>query len=442
MAKTGFWLKGAKGKLAGTTIYQQNGETVMREIVKPSNPKTTSQVLQRIIMHTIMGAYSLMKKICDHSFEGVKRGQDSMSYFMKQNVQFCREKIATMQLEGASSYEMYNFAPLGKKGFTPNQYQVAMGSLPRIDASIVNDESLLAYISGFSANTYADVIATLGLRRGDQLTFCLVSPTGNEYGQAAFHIARVILDPTNVDGTPADLSVAFVGENGKINLPSIRNEGNFYFTFNEAKQVTFGIRQGFGGLASFVIASRKGSNDQWLRSTTYVTYVEGANVAYSLGECLDLAESGSNPIYTANSQYLNNAGENTSAGAVVPVDPSVDPTAPAITGITARGTQLVSGTTRDIVFANGTQFPQEITVVVNASNADGRGIVVLDGSNAVAFNTIENGTAIMDVEVSKNKTYRVSWNDDGVYSTTAYSFSVSENPVPGGGGNEEDSDEG
>ena len=32
MAKTGFWLKGANGKLAGATIYQQNGETVMREV--------------------------------------------------------------------------------------------------------------------------------------------------------------------------------------------------------------------------------------------------------------------------------------------------------------------------------------------------------------------------------------------------------------------------
>lgn len=59
MAKTGFWLKGANGKLAGATIYKQNGETVMREVVTTSNPKTTPQLIQRIIMHTVMVAYSL-----------------------------------------------------------------------------------------------------------------------------------------------------------------------------------------------------------------------------------------------------------------------------------------------------------------------------------------------------------------------------------------------
>ena len=38
MAKTGFWLRGAKGKLAGTTLYKDptTGETIMREIVTPS----------------------------------------------------------------------------------------------------------------------------------------------------------------------------------------------------------------------------------------------------------------------------------------------------------------------------------------------------------------------------------------------------------------------
>ena len=43
MAKTGFWLKGANGKLAGATIYQSNGETIMREVVKGTDAKTTGQ---------------------------------------------------------------------------------------------------------------------------------------------------------------------------------------------------------------------------------------------------------------------------------------------------------------------------------------------------------------------------------------------------------------
>lgn len=436
MAKTGFWLKGAKGKLAGTTIYQQNGETVMREIVSPSNPKTNAQLLQRIIMHTIMGSYSLMKDIVDHSFEGLKKGQETMSYFMKQNVQFCREKIATMQQRGSTAYDMYNFAPLGMRGFTPNQYQVAMGSLPRINCNIINDDSQLGYISGFSANTYEDVIATLGLRRGDQLTFCLVSAYGADYGQCEFNFARVILDPTNADGTPADLSSAFVGANGKINLPSVRNEGNFYFDFNANKQVTFGRSFNDGGFAAFVIASRKGSDGNWLRSTTYMAYIEGANSAYNLGECLDMAKNASTSVYTANSLYLNNAG--TSEGGAVAVDPTPTPGAAAISAVTVNLSPIISGSIKYIQYPNGTQFPANATVVVNATNANGKGVAILEGSAVKKEGTIADGTCTLTVPVEKDKTYVLHWSEAEEFTPTSYSFHVTENTTPGGGGNQDE----
>lgn len=434
MAKVGFWLKGSKGKLAGATMYKQNGETVMREVVTPSNPKTTAQLVQRIVMHTIMGSYSLMKEIVDHSFEGVKKGQDTMAYFMKQNVQFCREKIATMQQAGSSAYQMYNFSPLGVKGFTPNQYQVAMGSLPPINCNIMDDTEQLAYISGFSANTYEDVIAKLGLRRGDQLTFCLVNAFGTGFGQCEFKFARVILDPTNADGTPAPLSSAFVGANGKINLPSVRNEGDFYFDFNASKQITFGYEQYSGGFGAFVIASRQGSDGNWLRSTTYMAYIEGANDSYSLGMCLDMAKNGNSAVYTANPLYLNNAGQ--SEGNTVAVDPTPTPGAASISAVTVRGDQMISGTPKSVQFANGTEFPQNVSVVVTAANANGKGVAILDGSTVKAEGTINNGTCTLTVPVEKNKTYVLNWSEDEEFVATAYSFTVSENAAPGGGGNQ------
>ena len=50
MSKVGFWLKGSTGKLAGTTLYKgANGETIQREIVSPSNPKTVGQNIQRVV---------------------------------------------------------------------------------------------------------------------------------------------------------------------------------------------------------------------------------------------------------------------------------------------------------------------------------------------------------------------------------------------------------
>ena len=124
MSKVGFWLKGSTGKLAGTTLYKgANGETIQREVVSPSNPKTQAQNIQRIVMSTVGAAYSVMKAICDHSFEGVKKGQETMSLFMSENIQKSRAAIEEMQSQGVAFLNMYSFVPVGMKhAFAPNQY--------------------------------------------------------------------------------------------------------------------------------------------------------------------------------------------------------------------------------------------------------------------------------------------------------------------------------
>ena len=255
--KTGFWLKGGKGKLAGATVYQQNGETVMREVVSPTNPKTEKQIIQRIIMHTAGQSYSKMKDICDHSFEGLKKGQDTMSYYISQNVGFIRQKVAEQQAQGVDFDAMYNFVPLGMKGFTPNQYQVSMGSLPRIDCSLRDDDEAKGFVPEFRINTYAGIIAAFGLQRGDQLTFLMIDGNNSRsFGQCNFHFCRVILDPMNADYTQASLEVPFIDENGKINLPSVRNEGNFTFAIDSTKGLSFTYNGSMTCVACAVIVSR------------------------------------------------------------------------------------------------------------------------------------------------------------------------------------------
>lgn len=94
MAETGFWLRGAKGKLAGTTLYRANGKTQQREIVSPKNPKTNAQMIQRAIMASVMRAYSHGKAIFDHSFQGVSVGMKSMQAFQKENANILRTLVA------------------------------------------------------------------------------------------------------------------------------------------------------------------------------------------------------------------------------------------------------------------------------------------------------------------------------------------------------------
>ena len=448
MAKVGFWLRSAKGKLAGATLYQQNGETVMREVnTAPSNPKTTAQTVQRIIMHTVMGAYSTLKEICDHSFEGMKKGQDTMSYFMKQNIQFAREKIAQQQSQGVMPYEMYNYAPLGKRGFTPNQYQVAMGSLPTIRVTLL-DPKFTPILSGFSANSYANVIKTLGLQRGDQLTFMTVGNADTvapAFGVYEFKYARVILDPTNADGTPASLDVPFVKEDGTINLPSVRNEGNFVFSYNAAKQIEFHFAEWTVQhcVAAACIASRQGSNGLWLRSTQYLVYAPAEGEVYSLQDCIDAAKAGvATPVYTQNSQYLNNAGTGNGTEAPISDDPGDEVNDPTITSVNVAGNSLISGSTRTVTFPSGTELPKAVTFSINVANPiAGLKAQVMNGSTMVAEADVANGAASINAQVNSGITYSVRLWDSAGEAELASGYRVTFNVASGSDDGGTNSDE-
>lgn len=302
--KVGFWLKGATGKLAGTTLYKDSstGETVGREIVTPANPKTDKQLVQRVVMHTVGSSFAKMKEIVDHSFEGFKKGRDTQSYYIQQNIMWLRQRISQAIKAGSTLEEIYGFLPLKEKGFVVNEYQVSMGSLPRVKATWGDADGVVAAIT---TNTYQAVIDALGLLRGDQLTFLVLDqPFGSTDSYIGFHYARVILDPTNADGSSAPLTTAFLTD-GAITLPSVRNEGSLTMSIDST-----GLHFSNGDntvLGVAVIVSREAGDGKWLRSTEYLAVegVEGANLQI----CIDAAKSGTTTaISMPNSVYLNNAG--------------------------------------------------------------------------------------------------------------------------------------
>ena len=408
----------------------------MREVVTPANPKTNAQLLQRIIMHTVMSSYSKMKDITDHSFEGIKKGSDSMAFYIKQNVALCREKVAQMQAAGTDPYQMGQFLPLGMRGFVSNQYQVAMGSLPSIGVNFeLGANFATPYISGFAANTYQDVIDTLGLQRGDQLTFCLIKniPNATQLGTQEFHYCRVILDPTDpATGLQASLDTPFIVE-GEINYPSIRNEGNFHFVFNASNQIKFYETENVMNEAAFVIASRKNSDDTWMRSTTFVAI--GRAEGYDLGTCLDYAKDGKTPIYSANELYLNNAG--TGNAGEIPVGGDEPSAEPQVATATVQGLSIVNGTTKNVEFPNGTEMPQNVTVAGTSINAaDGKQVAVFDGNNEVAHAAVADNAFSITANVTTGKTYKVMIEDaeGNEFLPTGFQFTVSVNPNSGGGG--------
>lgn len=367
----------ARGKVGDLVFSRVNGQQVTRaraSVVK--NPQTEKQVIQRILLNTVIQAYSRMAEICDHSFEGVQVGQKSMSRFMRENLTALRNKVADY-VAGSGTFEgVYAFAPKGLNQFTPNEWVIATGQLPQITLASVdaNDGASIAIVSAGAIPTYAEIIASLGLQRGDQLTFI-----GQELytdGRAAFKFARVILDPREDDGTQADLDTPFLAD-GIVNKPSPRNEGADISFTSAANLLTFdlGANSMFGAA---VIVSRQKADGSWLRSNTIIAL--DPDVPYALVGAMDMQEaidySYAGGIDLESERYLNNAVRGSK---ILAPTPSPEPTPPVV--LDPVLTTLSAGG-RSVLSASDSQLPPDATVNVSYAGTDlnGSSIVLIGGT--------------------------------------------------------------
>lgn len=383
MSKGNMLLGHARGKVGSLVFSRNNGKQIVRakaEVV--ANPQTDAQMIQRIFLNTIAQAYSNMSAIVDHSFEGVKKGQPSMSFFMQKNLKNLRERVSAQLAAGASREEIFSFTPIGTAILVPNNYLISKGTLPKV--AVLDDNADASMKVTLSANTYAAMLADYGLERGDQLTFMAI--TGNSADDAAVSFCRVILDPRNADGTAADLSSALVAD-GAINLPSERNEGTFVTLTYADGHLSFGFGSTYM-LASAVIVSRKANDGTWKRSTAYMTANESsAEVVYNLEYCLQMLKEGG--ISTMSNRYLNNAGTGSISSGTAPTE-MVNVTAT----VGAGGGGTVSG---------GGSVPAGRPVTLTATPNEGKIVdnwriddeIVQQGGNTYTFTPTEDTDVVV-----------------------------------------------
>ena len=363
MAKSGFWLNGAKGKLAGATIYTSDGETVMRQIKGSiKNPKTKAQMIQRVIAKTTMSQYAFMKGICDHSFQGLTAGKKCMAKFASLNNKLLRTRAKEAQDAGQTLAEVYNYIPCKSAKYVPASVIVSEGELPRIYVTIDENHEAVAIDMTGAENTYEGVATKLGLQRGDQLTFVTVEK--NEIGNYSFNVCRVILDPRNADGTAAPMSSAFEVDN-KINLPSFRNEGTLNDIMFDGDSLYVNVA-GNTITAAGVIASREEDGD-WKRSTCVLVTDETAigDDLCSLEDAVRISVEGT-PIYTDSSRYLNNAGVGGPQSEDAPESFKVSVNGGVMVDVTAGGNVPVYGDVGQIAIEN---YPSGKTLKVYSSGA-------------------------------------------------------------------------
>ncbi len=301
------------GKVGNVVYRNRGGQNIASE--KPAtvkNPRSDAQQRQRMVFATVSAAYSAMKEICDHSFEGITYGADNMAEFMRRNLSIMKSRTK-------------NFNAKGNPYIVPNPFMISRGSLPTIP---INAEKVAAYDGGGNDKGVNIVLPTMGLSSGnsatmtvqefhdnlgieigDQITFVIAYPVNNgerissglapvQY-QYSFTYARLIFAAnsgsqkllTSGQITPAALAPE---SQNATRLGTNLNEDGFLFKAEDVS-VTMDELVGVG-----IIISRRTGTD-WQRSTQMmVTNEDSVSQEYTDADML--------PSYLPTGEkYLNNA---------------------------------------------------------------------------------------------------------------------------------------
>ena len=328
------------------------------------NPKTTAQTLQRVLVKDVAMSYTMFKEICNHSFENVSRGFDSMNKFKKANLRYLRERAATLQNSGQSLSQFYQFVPLQSENWSPYAAIISQGHLPEISVSIDAEGGHKAYVNS-PDRTYAGIVSSWGLQRGDQLTFVTVQKRQGKY---EVNYARIVLNPRNADGSGAPMTTEIVNSEGEFPCSNWKNRLNFHSFEYDTDHFSFVLGRGGDVVAAGLIVSRKDKSGDWFRSNCQLVLNEAA-----LGSDLcSLAEAVEKSYATAEIDmesefYLNNAGTG-GTGTTEDVTPSgggggVEPDAPSY-----NTTATINGVNQNISGGSVTATAPVTSVVVSGSN--------------------------------------------------------------------------
>lgn len=170
-----------------------NRQQVIRSLaVQVSNPRTTNQMFGRMIMSTVMQAVSALQPIIDHSFDGVAKGQPSISEFIRRNYSLVK---ADAQTNPASS-NRFGLNKYGEKGIKVGNYIVSKGSAVIPSAVAIGPTGINI---GLEAGhiTVGDLKAALGLTVDGYMTLIVLSPThGAQYFRA--QLTTTLADSTTI----------------------------------------------------------------------------------------------------------------------------------------------------------------------------------------------------------------------------------------------------
>lgn len=300
----GIFATNISGKV-GNVVFRKNGKQniVSQRPASVKNPRTDMQQRQRAYIKTVSSAYSVLKPICDHSFEGVTYGADSMNFFKKENY-----KIVSNAGKAVikNSNNVVVDAP----------FLLSKGSI--VWNSSMDYGGIIADISGYLGKnnlesieqlTFAQLLDALNIKKGDQLTVINVlingsvytAHNGTEQQACNLYYSRYIFEGGN-STEKAFVEVEDMSTIYKLNASILAKESeidaNAVIVADTNGLLYINNMEHFPGEMFTVIISRRDA-DKWLRSTATL---------FQNGEIDECNIENALPSYNPTGErYLNNA---------------------------------------------------------------------------------------------------------------------------------------
>lgn len=273
-----------RGSTKNFTFTVDNGKQVTKEradFVK--NPRTPQQMVNRLLMATTTAAYSGLKDIVDHSFEGVQYGRDSMAEFIRRN-------YAMLRQDAQSDTPAAAYNPYRDRNIRPNTYIIATGSgegVPVGFCNVICNLPNVLFSMGYTEPN--QILRILRINVGDVLTMVGLGCVNDNRIQGKcfpFYIRMKFIKAGSADITGDNFSEYIELETNLTGQSFEIEPGTLSISWNV---------EGLTGVGSYnaPIISRKTENG-WSRSDATLKAVSAGTPAPSFADALATYPKGRN----------------------------------------------------------------------------------------------------------------------------------------------------
>lgn len=363
MAKSSSFFGIRTGSTKNFTFSELHGEQITKErVTRVKNPRTISQMRQRMLMATIGAAYSYLKAIADHSFEGKTVGQQNMNEFMRVNL----NKFRDAALNSNATYAMNAY---GDKLVNPMRYILAKGSLPTMPFVINASNQIALTYNVADASTAEKIYDAMGIKKGDMVTFVWVVGNASlvtgvfRYTPQQLNIVRLKADKAGAITTPHD-AFSYESNHADLDINVNLSEGVLKLATTEAN---------FGA----VILSRQNAGT-WLRSNATMvsnkSIIEGVSVGNQLA------------TYPIESELILNGGEmaNEPTVAALPT-PQLYLSAKSVS-ISTKGGTVAAPTLTGAPSGAAVTYSSDNTSIATVNSSNGQVTAVGNGTANITIN--------------------------------------------------------